>query len=107
MVWPVDQPLVEIETARKIVEAYLSNNQALTIPVYQSQKGHPVIYDRIAMDAALALPSHQTGKDLQRIFSAQTTFVEVDDPGVVIDIDTPEDYEKYVNPLNRGLMPES
>ena len=107
MVWPVDQPLVETETARKILGAYQDHKQVLTIPVYLGQKGHPVIYDRQAMEAALALQPDQTGKDLQRIFSSDTTFVEVDDPGIVIDIDTPEDYEKYVTPLDRGRLPES
>jgi molybdenum cofactor cytidylyltransferase len=89
------------------LEAYQDHNQPLTIPVYRGRKGHPVIYHRQAMEAALALQSHQTGKDLQRIFSAETTFVEVDDPGIVIDIDTPEDYEKYVTPSDRVRPPES
>lgn len=99
MVWPVDQPLVLPQTLNRIMDAHQRAQRALTIPVYQKSKGHPVIYNDRAMKSVLELRSHQTGKDLQKIFSADLTLVEVDDPGVVIDIDTPEDYEKFIKPL--------
>jgi molybdenum cofactor cytidylyltransferase len=102
MVWPVDQPLIQTETVQKLLAAHEDENRALTIPVYKQRKGHPVIYNRRAMDSALELQQHQTGKDLQTIYAVETTFVEVDDPGVVTDVDSPDDYEKYVTPLNRG-----
>jgi molybdenum cofactor cytidylyltransferase len=102
MIWPVDQPLVQTETVQKILSAYQQENRALTIPVYKQRKGHPVIYSRQAMHSALSLQPHQTGKDLQIIHAGDTTFVEVDDFGVVTDIDSPEDYENFVTPLNRG-----
>ena len=102
MIWPVDQPLVKTESVQKILSTYQQENRTLTIPVYKQRKGHPVIYNRQAMHSALALQPHQTGKDLQIIHAGDTTFVEVDDFGVVTDIDSPEDYEKFVTPLNRG-----
>jgi molybdenum cofactor cytidylyltransferase len=98
MVWPVDQPTVLVETVSKIVSVYENEKKALTIPRYQKRKGHPVIYSSQAMQAALNLESQQTGKDLQTMFAGQTSFVDVQDPGILTDIDTPEDYEKYVSP---------
>jgi CTP:molybdopterin cytidylyltransferase MocA len=40
-------------------------------------------------------PTH-TGKDLFEYFKDRITLITVEDPGVLIDIDTPEDYEKYI-----------
>ena len=96
MVWPVDQPLIKKETVNALIECRSKERKALTIPVYQDRKGHPVIYNNDAMEAAIRLQPHQTGKDLQSLFAMDISLVEVEDPGVVIDIDTPEDYEKYV-----------
>jgi CTP:molybdopterin cytidylyltransferase MocA len=48
------------------------------------------------MEAAIKLEPHQTGKDLQSLFATDISLVKVEDPGVVIDIDTPGDYERYV-----------
>lgn len=96
MVWPVDQPLIKKETVNALIECRSQEKKALTIPVYQDRKGHPVIYNKDAMDAAIKLQPHQTGKDLQSLFATDISLLEVNDPGVVIDIDTPEDYEKYV-----------
>jgi molybdenum cofactor cytidylyltransferase len=101
MIWPVDQPLVQTETVRQIIASHQEKNQPLTIPVYNERKGHPVLYNRKAMDSVLGLKTHETGKDLQTIYAAETTFVDVDDSGIVTDIDSPDDYEKYVKPLNR------
>ncbi len=98
MVWPVDQPLIEPETVTMLTECSTREKKAITIPVYKKRKGHPVIYNNDAVEAAIRLQSHQTGKDLQSLFAMSLCLVEVNDPGVVIDIDTPEDYAKYVNP---------
>jgi molybdenum cofactor cytidylyltransferase len=98
LVWPVDQPLVEIETVGKIITAFEDEQKALTIPLYQKRRGHPVLYDKRAMEAALALQPGQTGKDLQSLFANELALVNVEDPGVVTDIDTPEDYIRLIKP---------
>ena len=97
LVWPVDQPLIQAETLRKLLGSYQREQKNLTIPVYQSKKGHPVIYSRTAMEAALRLLPDETGKDLQSQFATSTHFVEVEDPAILIDIDTREDYSRHIS----------
>jgi molybdenum cofactor cytidylyltransferase len=96
LVWPVDQPLVKLETVRTVLAAFQIERKHLTIPVFDGKRGHPVVYDIAAIHAAFSLKKNQTAKELQQIFSKETTFVEVEDEGVVRDIDTPEDYQKYI-----------
>ena len=97
VVWPVDQPLVRTETVIHLVDVFRRESRPLTIPTHGGRKGHPVIYSKEAMQSALGLSYSQTGKDLQVLFAEVVTFVEVDDPGVVLDIDTPEDYEQHIH----------
>lgn len=97
LVWPVDQPLVSVETVQLLVDTYHHTKKRLIIPIYETRRGHPVLYDRHAIQAAMALDSaRQTAKELQTVFAADTTLLEVEDQAVTIDIDTPEDYKKYI-----------
>ena len=96
IVWPVDQPLVAGETVEHLVSVYQIERKALTIPVCRQRKGHPVIYNRSAMDFAVRLQPQQTGKDILAAYADDLSLVEVDDAGVVTDIDTREDYERFI-----------
>lgn len=96
LVWPVDTPLVKKETVEQLFFMYHSSRMPLTIPSYHLRKGHPVIYNRAAMRTLLSLGADQTARVLRTIYADQTCVVETDDPGVLIDIDTPEEYRKYI-----------
>jgi molybdenum cofactor cytidylyltransferase len=96
LVWPVDLPLVMEQTVFSLIAAFLGNGKAITIPAHNSRRGHPVIYSKAAMEAALTLPPGQTAKNLVAKFQGDILVIEVDDPGILIDIDTPEDYANFV-----------
>lgn len=96
LVWPVDLPLVKTETVKLLLKEQASGRKHLTIPTFNSRHGHPVIYDVHAIHSALSLRSSQTAKELQTIYANDMQLVEVKDEGVIIDIDTPEDYQKYI-----------
>ena len=66
------------------------------LPIFNGRQGHPVIYSLEALRRILRMKPVQTGKELLTYFEGRITRVEVDDPGVLIDIDTPEDYERYI-----------
>jgi molybdenum cofactor cytidylyltransferase len=96
MVWPVDQPLITADTVQRLVQSFQREEHALTVPVYRGRKGHPVIYRKQVMQSALSLDSWQTGKELQSMYSNDRMLVDVEDPAILIDIDTPEEYSKYI-----------
>ncbi len=96
LVWPVDLPLVMEQTAFRLISAYIANGKAITIPAHNSRWGHPVLYSKAAMETALSLGSEKTARDLVTIYSRDLLVIEVDDPGILIDIDTPEDYANYI-----------
>jgi molybdenum cofactor cytidylyltransferase len=96
LVWPVDQPLVTLSTVQVLLESYRRNQKHVTIPVFQSKHGHPVLYDAVAIHSVLGLSSTKTARELLKIYESEIDFVNVEDQGVVLDIDTLEDYRKYV-----------
>ena len=88
----VDHPAVEESTVDRLIEQFQAGRQALAIPCYGQQRGHPVVAGLAILEEILRLPDDSSAKTVIRGHRLETTFVEVDDPGVVLDIDRPSDY---------------
>jgi molybdenum cofactor cytidylyltransferase len=93
IVWPVDLPLVRPETVTTLLH---TAKNPITVPVYHGKKGHPVIYSAETITKILSMEPTHTGKDLFEYFKDRVSLINVEDPAVLIDIDTAEDYEKYI-----------
>ena len=89
----VDHPAVEESTVDRLIEQFQAGRQALAIPCYRRQRGHPVIAARPILEEILRLPEDSSAKTVIRGHRRETAFVEMDDPGVVLDIDRPSDYD--------------
>jgi molybdenum cofactor cytidylyltransferase len=94
IVWPVDLPLVRKETISSLLKTAQRN--PITVPVFHGKKGHPVIYDRETITKILSMEPTHTGKELFEYFQGRIGLTNVEDPAVLIDIDTLEDYERRI-----------
>lgn len=83
---PVDYPAFEAAT----VSALLSHAGTFVMPRYNGTRGHPVLIDRDLADKLLACET--MARDVIRAHSPQ--YVEVDDPGILEDIDDPAAYAR-------------
>jgi molybdenum cofactor cytidylyltransferase len=63
----------------------------IVIPTYRGRKGHPILLSRSVIPEILALPDDAILRDYVR--ARGYTTVEVPDQGILLDIDTPEDYQ--------------
>jgi molybdenum cofactor cytidylyltransferase len=95
VVWPVDQPLVQPETLATLLSGFGRFGAPVTVPVHQRRRGHPVVYSMEAVEEILSMDATRTGKDVAEFYTARICYVDVNDPGILIDIDTPEEYRKY------------
>ena len=62
------------------------------VPRYHSKRGHPIWFSRLLVPDFLALPPNGAAREVVRRYVNRTEFPDLDDPGVVADIDSPEDY---------------
>ena len=90
----VDHPAVCAETVRRIVAAFRQCGAPVVIPTYQGRRGHPVLIARQVFDELLQLASDAGADSVVRRYRPATQFVEVEDEGVVIDVDDPESYQR-------------
>jgi len=64
----------------------------LRVPRYRDNRGHPIWFDRQLIPEFLALPADGAAREVVRHYVDRTEFLDLDDPGIVADIDNPDDY---------------
>ena len=96
---PVDIPLFTAAT----VDALLTSGAELACPVCGGTRGHPILMSANVIDRVLE-DSGESGLDgaLSRC-GVPMTLVGVDDPGILHDADTPEDYRELLRMHNSQL----
>ena len=70
----------------------LGGRELLRVPRYQGRRGHPIWFARELIPEFLALPESGAARDVVRRHAADTGFLDLDDPGIVADIDDRADY---------------
>lgn len=91
LILPADLPLVRDVTLRAVAAALVQ--RPVVVPVYRGDRGHPVGFSVACRDQLLDLKGNQGAAPVLRAYQAinSVAFVEVDDIGIVTDIDTVED----------------
>jgi molybdenum cofactor cytidylyltransferase len=88
-----DMPFVQPATV-KMLAAALAGGAALAAPRYQGRRGHPVCFGPSYRKALLGLSGDRGGRDLLRAAGDLLHVVDCDDPGVLVDIDTPLELQR-------------
>ena len=94
-VLPVDVPLVSTHTIALLVAAAREEPAPVLLPFHNGVAGHPVVLGR-AVAAELAQDWEEGLRSLIMSHARDLREVRVTDPGILIDVDTPEDYWRYV-----------
>jgi len=96
MITPVDAPMVTPETVSRLIAVFEDTAGLIVRARYHGRNGHPVIFSRALFDELRHANPQSGAKAVLRAHQDAIIEVDVDDPGVVADIDTPEDYQKLV-----------
>lgn len=89
----VDHPVVRGRTLDRLTQACEDCHAPLVIPRFDGQRGHPVALSREVQQEISALEPTASPQDVIRSHYGEALFVDVDDRGVVTDIDLPADYD--------------
>jgi CTP:molybdopterin cytidylyltransferase MocA len=89
----VDHPAVRMETIDALLDVDMAGRRPpLRVPVYQGRNGHPIWFSRGLIREFLALEESGAARDVVRAHAAETEYLDVEDPGVLADIDDPAAY---------------
>jgi molybdenum cofactor cytidylyltransferase len=96
VVMPVDFPRVQQETVTALLQEYTRKPAAVMNPAHEGNPGHPVIFSRDVVTELLRPDLPDGARSIIERHTREARTVEVEDPGVLIDIDTPADYQQHV-----------
>jgi molybdenum cofactor cytidylyltransferase len=94
LVCPGDLPALRPGTVVELLRRREAAGAGLAVPIHRGRRGHPLA---IAPALVPEIESLDPGRGLRQLLdlhSDDLLTVEVDDPGCVADLDTPEDYER-------------
>jgi len=90
----VDHPAIIAETVSRIVATFRQGGAPVVIPTYHGRRGHPVLIGRELFEELLRLNGDAGANTVVRRYRPVTQFVEVEDEGILIDVDDPEIYRR-------------
>jgi molybdenum cofactor cytidylyltransferase len=91
----VDRPPAKPATIKALDEAFdqaLRQGKWAAVPDYQGNHGHPILVGREMIEAFLKAPPSSSAREVQHAHSEKIAYVAVEDPQVVANVDTPEQY---------------
>ena len=97
-----DQPTIPAETYKKVIDCWLSNKETIVIPrTFRAadsrlKRGHPILIPAAHKGLCFEGPLDKGLHWVTHHPSVRITDLEVKDPEIIRDFDTPEDYEALV-----------
>lgn len=90
-----DMPGLKPETLTTMLRALDSREgHDIVVPVYDGKRGHPVLFAAKYFTRLCALSGDTGARSILQDHPERVIAVPVDDPGTLLDVDTPEDLKK-------------
>jgi molybdenum cofactor cytidylyltransferase len=94
----VDRPPANAATIYTLRTAFeeAPQNVWAVVPEYSGRHGHPFVAGRELIEAFLRAPATENARQVEHRYRANIRYIEVDDPFVALNVNTPEDYAELV-----------
>jgi len=90
-----DMPAIDPATVRRLAQAFKGPHD-IVVPTHLGRRGHPVLFGATWLPALRALSGDEGARALLERAGAQPTRIPVEDPGIHLDVDRPEDLVRVV-----------
>lgn len=100
---PVDRPPVLPGTVKTLRSTFLSSDTEIWAVVPETSRGgstvhgHPILVGREMMEQFLRAPATANARDIEHAHKSHILYVPVVDERVVVNIDTPDDYQRLIH----------
>jgi len=91
----VDTPFINREVVNQIISKFRETNNPIIVPVFNKERGHPTLFSRSLFNELTNAPEEQGARYV--IYSNEEKILELEtcESGILIGINTPEDYKFY------------
>jgi molybdenum cofactor cytidylyltransferase len=95
---PADHPTLRADVIRQLADARRTwPHQSIFVPTHNGCRGHPTLLAWKHVAGIRALPTGAGLNTFIRSRGTETQEVAVDDPTILLDLDTPADYERLLS----------
>lgn len=98
MITLVDRPPVRRETVTQLRFAFedaINQGKWAVVPEHEGHHGHPIIVAREMITAFLSAAPTSNAREVEHANQDRIAYVEVDDPLVAANVNTPDDYQQF------------
>lgn len=100
LIFQGDQPLITTQTINKVIKAYQTSGKEIIIPVFEGKRGHPLMVGKKLREEIETMESDQGLRALSARYPEEVFEIETDDPGILKDFDTYDEYLKEINQIS-------
>jgi molybdenum cofactor cytidylyltransferase len=93
-----DQPLVSTATYNRLITAAKAADKGIIVPVYRRERGNPILIHSSHIPEILNFTGDVGGRELLKKYPHDVLEIPVNDRGVVANINTQEEYRRYIKP---------
>lgn len=101
-VLPADYPFVRPETIKEIALRYGDAEGEIIRPCFQGKRGHPPLVTAKLIPTILASHPNEGLRSILQSSDFKTTHLDVNDPGILQDMDTKADYDRLAGGIPPG-----
>lgn len=99
LVFLADQPFLKAALVNDIINAYNKGRGLIVVPKHGGRRGNPVLFDFSLASKLLSITGDRGARGVVREEKRNVYELEVDDPSVFFDIDTPKDLQEAASML--------
>lgn len=94
LVFMCDQPLISPSLINTVIREFKERSSLALRPIYHGLPGHPVIFSSSLSSEMEALKGDEGARHILKKLGNKVDYLPVQDEAVILDVDTPESYEK-------------
>lgn len=88
-----DMPAISTDIVNRLIDVH-GKGAKIAVPLVHGKRGHPLIFDGQYRDEVLTQFDDEGLRGLLRVHEDKVVEVPLDELGAVVDIDTPDEYER-------------
>jgi molybdenum cofactor cytidylyltransferase len=90
-----DHPFITAELIDELIESYEVTRLPIVVPVHGGRRGHPVLFAAPLFTELRAAPLDEGARVVVRAHAEEILEVATGETGVLADVDTPAEYERW------------
>ncbi len=93
---PVDHPLISTQLIDTMIQTFYETRKLIVLPTHKGEHGHPVLFSSLLFPELSLAPQDAGARLVVHRHRDNIAEVETVEEGVLVNIDTPEDYQKHI-----------